>query len=176
MKKLLTVLSAIAGFSITQYLLNSLGFNSEWWTFLVLAIFTGIFTWLFTELCNKFRIANAIFSTGIALLFFMTVIPLFEKYEFVAISVLFVLVAIPTELLANRKLRLGDFILDPIIAVSTALLIQKINISLLNPLILFAAFALIIILDISIKRAKSEQKEEVTEVEKPHNGKIDIEM
>ena len=177
MKKLIISLSAIAGFSITKYFLNSFEFNAEWWALLVLAVLTGLFTWVISELSFKFRVANALISTGILLLLLMTVIPLFKNFEFLAIIIGFVLVAIPTELIANGKLRVGDLILDPIIAVSTALLIQKVNIQFFTPLILFVAFVIIILLDISIKGVK-KSKQNIVEIEheEPNLGKIDIEV
>ena len=173
MKKIVCLLSAIAAFSLTKYVLVSLEAESQWWVLPVLAIATGLITVILYELSNKFRIANSLLAMGVHLLFNMTLLPLFRGYEFWVMFLTFLSISVFTELAVNKKLHLGDLFLNPTIAALSAFVIQKINIHLLTPVVLIISYVMIICINISFK--KNGNIDTLEEDDEPvNNNKIDI--
>lgn len=162
-KNTLFLLSAIAGFTLTYYYMNEFSLLSNWWSLLALAVISGFFSLITYHLASNHRIANAIISTGLAIVLVSTLLPLFEQFEFInyfpsheffefiVMAVTFLAIAFPTEGCVNNQFHKGDLVLDPLVSAIVSFVITWLKKPLITPGIIFVGFIIIIFINISLK-------------------------
>ena len=163
MKNSYLVFSAIAGFTLTYYYMSEFSLLSNWWSLLALAVISGFFSLITYHLASNHRIANAIISTGLAIVLVSTLLPLFEQFEFInyfpsheffefiVMAVAFLAIAFPTEGCVNKRFHKGDLVLDPLVSAIVSFVITWLKKPLITPGIIFVGFIIIIFINISLK-------------------------
>lgn len=162
-KNTLFLLSAIAGFTFTHYYMSEFSLLGNWWSLLALTVIGGLFSLVTFHLASNHRIANAIISTGLAIVLVSTLLPLFEQFEFInyfpsheffefiVMAVAFLAIAFPTEGCVNKRFHKGDLILDPLVSAIVSFVITWLKKPLITPGIIFVGFIIIIFINISLK-------------------------
>lgn len=152
MKKLSTLLSAIAIIAIAWYIITFLGIINNWWILPLLAGVTGLFSAFLPVLMSRFKVFWSIVSTGITLLLIQTLpnfLVLNPSTKFWVLIIFIFLISLITEGLAHglSAFHPGSFILDFLIALVAAWLVSRVGSSLAVLIMLLIAFICVIIFD-----------------------------
>lgn len=163
MQTLPTILSVIAVLAITWSILSFFDKMTYWWSFLLIAIITGVIGILLPKIAHKIRPFYSITSAGISLLLIESTFEFIPKgLKFLVLLTILAVISLLTDLLFSYQTTSGDILFDVVLSIVATCIISFFSVLIITLPILLILYSLVILIQFDFRFSFKKREQTVS--------------